>query len=577
MSNTFHRLAVVFLASAALALPCCNPENKVADAPAGPKKRDDRAPTPGQPDQPAVIVGKFLSPDLKGKGGEPNDPNTAFSASFLLEAYGSREYVEVFDRLSGRPAWSVLFRPSSELTGVEGRPEEARSRRREAVCKHVALSANGERLVATVTCHHRDNPGGQSFERYHDEIRVFQSPAKFSHVLKGHTKKIVAIAISTDGERLASAALDGTIRIWDLDSGKEILSRAEEIEDTLTTRLVFSPDRKRLAVFGHTSKKPVKIIDLNTDQVLLTLHDLSCSGVAFSPDNKHLATVANELTVWDIAAKTSVRTIKSVKAGFTFDGQSKVAYSGDARFVAVSGFDNRDNKRHGAVRLLKGANLEDVALLKPEKLYERPFSLFSFTSDSKQLIAWPGYVWNLDPAAKLEFKPTAALTTDLPNLVWLEGHWRARFPPFKEGDPLPVVKWKDKSSDLDPNIQITHHTFSTTFKGRTYVAIAVVAPTKTKFNVEHTIQKLRGKATVTIEKQYELDGMTGYDLKIVYDDKGTWLAKCLLTNNRVEIETDFGKRLIDEPRAYIFEVGAAKATWDDEMIRAFFDSFRVVR
>src|SRR5262249_498738 len=47
---------------------------------------------------------------------------------------------------------------------------------------------------------------------------------KVQQVLKGHTDVLRALAVSDDGRRLASASDDGSIRLWDLDSGEALMS-----------------------------------------------------------------------------------------------------------------------------------------------------------------------------------------------------------------------------------------------------------------------------------------------------------------------------------------------------------------
>jgi WD40 repeat protein len=67
--------------------------------------------------------------------------------------------------------------------------------------------------------------------------------------LKGHTDMIFAITFAPDGRTLASASMDGTVRLWDLPSGKEI-GRLEGHHGWVMA-LAFSPDGKAL-VSGST-------------------------------------------------------------------------------------------------------------------------------------------------------------------------------------------------------------------------------------------------------------------------------------------------------------------------------------
>lgn len=39
------------------------------------------------------------------------------------------------------------------------------------------------------------------------------------HVLKGHSERVTGVA-RLDGRRLASCSLDGSLRVWDLETGK---------------------------------------------------------------------------------------------------------------------------------------------------------------------------------------------------------------------------------------------------------------------------------------------------------------------------------------------------------------------
>ncbi len=78
--------------------------------------------------------------------------------------------------------------------------------------------------------------------------------------LTGHSDTINDVAFSHRGTRIATAAVDGTVRVWDAATGAELATFGGS--EGAMTRLAFSPDDSRLAVGGDDGK--VRIWDLST-------------------------------------------------------------------------------------------------------------------------------------------------------------------------------------------------------------------------------------------------------------------------------------------------------------------------
>jgi WD40 repeat protein len=62
--------------------------------------------------------------------------------------------------------------------------------------------------------------------------------------LKDYIDKIAAVAFSPNGQLLASAFSDGTIRLWDLETGAIV--QTLKSHTVMITAVVFSPDSQLL-------------------------------------------------------------------------------------------------------------------------------------------------------------------------------------------------------------------------------------------------------------------------------------------------------------------------------------------
>ncbi len=115
--------------------------------------------------------------------------------------------------------------------------------------------------------------------------------------LEGHQRGVLTVAFSPDGSRIASGTLgtpksseseDGSIRIWDANTGR-VLHRLGGRKDRIA-RLAFSPDGRHLASACDDRTIEVwNVIDGKKVTSLTLQHDKKVKCVAFSPNGKWLA------------------------------------------------------------------------------------------------------------------------------------------------------------------------------------------------------------------------------------------------------------------------------------------------
>ncbi|MBD2565851.1 MULTISPECIES: WD40 domain-containing protein [Nostoc] len=144
----------------------------------------------------------------------------------------------------------------------------------------VAVSTNGEVLATG------DKSGEVCFWRLSEGQPVLSC--------KGHTDWVRSVCFSPDNKILASAGGDYTVKLWDANTGKCLKILLEH-----TSRVVsvcFSPDGKILA--SGSEDYTVKLWDANTGECLKILkHTSRVGSVCFSPDGKILASGSEDYTI----------------------------------------------------------------------------------------------------------------------------------------------------------------------------------------------------------------------------------------------------------------------------------------
>src|SRR5262249_16138355 len=130
-------------------------------------------------------------------------------------------------------------------------------------------------------------------------------------------------AYSPDGRLLATAGQNGSVKLWDAATGKELLTLAGHT--SATTGIAFSRDGLRIASVGSRQKAGEisrcegRFWDALTGQEILTLQgaEAQISSLAFSPDGRRLAVTGDSaVTIWDATSTSPMRIEEREALGF---------------------------------------------------------------------------------------------------------------------------------------------------------------------------------------------------------------------------------------------------------------------
>jgi WD40 repeat protein/tRNA A-37 threonylcarbamoyl transferase component Bud32 len=263
---------------------------------------------------------------------------------------------------------------------------------------------------------------------------------------------VSTVRLSPDGRRLAGAGADGTVKVWDVATGREVCTLGGHTGPV--TCVCFSADGRFLADAGEDMT--VKVWDVATGKEPLTLqgHTTRVTGLAFSNDGKQVASAsaggdpvrggkAGEVKLWDAATGQEIHPLIG-----HHNGVSIVCFSPDGQRLASSGLD-------GIVKVWDtGTGKLELRL----KGYPSGVSGLCFSPDSKLLAGastnWFVQVWDVATGEQKFFREghTSGLT--------ILGFSSACFSP--DGKQLASASGKTvKVWDVDTGQQVRTHTWQT--------------------------------------------------------------------------------------------------------------------
>lgn len=318
----------------------------------------------------------------------------------LIEALRAKEHTSDFDRLDADVAADIDFALQQAVYNVV---EKNTFSEHLDVVNSVSYSKNGEFLASASS----DNT-----------IKIWQRNGKLLKTIEAHRDSVIDVAFSPQEDLIASASEDNTVKLWNA-NGK--LLNTLNGHSGSVHRVVFSPQGDLIA--SASEDKTVRLWNRQGGLVeVLAEHGKEVLAVTFSPDGQTIATGdrSGTLRLWNRAGEV-MQTISAHRLpirgiDFSPDGQHIVT-GGDDNLAKIWQLDGR------AIEVLSG--------------YDAPVTSVKFSPNGNTIAtsSWDKTVklWHLDGTLRA-------------NLLGHQGRvWRLAWSP--DGETLATASW-DKTVKL---------------------------------------------------------------------------------------------------------------------------------
>ncbi|WP_337885761.1 AAA-like domain-containing protein [Fischerella thermalis] len=147
------------------------------------------------------------------------------------------------------------------------------------------------------------SPDGQKLASasWDKTVKIWQRDGKLLHTLRGHTDAVWSVNFSPDGKMLVSASRDKTVKVWRVEDGKEIITLNHQ---DWVACVGFSPDSKAIASMEWGGK--MRLWNLQGQELKsFSTHKAPVVAIHFSPNGKMIATASRDGTakVWSLDGK----------------------------------------------------------------------------------------------------------------------------------------------------------------------------------------------------------------------------------------------------------------------------------
>ncbi|KAF9324420.1 hypothetical protein BGZ91_002960 [Linnemannia elongata] len=162
-----------------------------------------------------------------------------------------------------------------------------------------------------------------------DGLDIYSTASRARILQIRHTRGVLSVVFSPDSQQIAFGGYNGTVRVWDLTSGEELL--AMEGHTKRTKSVNYSPCGKLIA--SASLDTTVRLWSSQTGESLLVLkgHASDVTSVVFSPDGRQLVSGSWDETIrfWDPETGEPGRVLRS-----SLGEVDSLAYSPDGKWIA---------------------------------------------------------------------------------------------------------------------------------------------------------------------------------------------------------------------------------------------------
>jgi WD40 repeat protein/cytidylate kinase len=283
-------------------------------------------------------------------------------------------------------------------------------------------------------------------------------------ILEGHTKEVLCVAVSPDGQQIVSGSHDDTVRVWNAQTGDQLA--VLEGHRARVTSASFSPDGQQIV--SGSGDNTVRVWNAQTGDQLAVLegHSDVVTSASFSPDGQQIVSGSWDMTVrvWNAQTGNQVAVLEGHRARV-----SSASFSPDGQQIVLGSWDN-------TVRVWNAQTGDQLTVLEG---HSHEVTSASFSPDRHQIVSgsWDKTVrvWNAqtgDQLALLEGHSdpvlSASFSPDGQQIVSGSGDNTVRVWNAQTGDQLAVLeghsRWVNSASFSPDGQQIVSGSKDTTVR-----------------------------------------------------------------------------------------------------------------